>query len=78
TPGATTPTDVGDEPADLANLAATGPTTAGGTPTEAVIESVAVTEAGTAPAPGSTNTPEKKAAGPAARKAAKAAEEETS
>ncbi|MGW4679028.1 helix-turn-helix domain-containing protein [Micromonospora taraxaci] len=78
TPGATTPTDVGDEPADLANLAATGPTTAGGTPTEAVIESVAVTEAGTAPAPGSTNTPEKKAAGPAARKAAEAAEEETS
>ncbi|WFE51571.1 helix-turn-helix transcriptional regulator [Micromonospora sp. WMMD1155] len=78
TAGATTPTDVGDEPADLANLAATGPTTAGGTPTEAVIESVAVTEAGTAPAPTSTNTPEKKAAGPAARKAAEAAEEETS
>ncbi|SCE86745.1 helix-turn-helix domain-containing protein [Micromonospora chokoriensis] len=78
TPRASTPTDVGDEPADLANLAATGPTTAGGTPTEAVIESVAVTEAGTAPAPSSTNTPEKKAAGPAARKAAEAAEEETS
>ncbi|MFI6256222.1 helix-turn-helix domain-containing protein [Micromonospora zamorensis] len=76
--GATTPTDVGDQPADVANLAATGPTTAGGTPTEAVLESVAVTEAGTAPAPGSTNTPEKKAAGPAVREAATAAEEETS
>ncbi|MET8230961.1 helix-turn-helix transcriptional regulator [Micromonospora sp. NPDC005298] len=76
--GTTTPTDVTDQPADMANLAATGPTTAGGTPTEAVLESVAVTEAGTAPAPSSTNTPEKKAAGPAVRKAAEAAEEETS
>ncbi|MFF0313321.1 helix-turn-helix domain-containing protein [Micromonospora sp. NPDC005252] len=85
--GATIPTDVADEPADVANLAATGPTTAGGTPTEAVLESVAVTEAGTAPAPGSststpekssTSTPEKKAAGLAVRKAAEAAEEETS
>ncbi|MGW5556337.1 helix-turn-helix domain-containing protein [Micromonospora sp. NPDC003944] len=57
--------------ADLANLAATGPTTVGGTPTEAVLESVAVTEAGTAPAPGSTSIPQKK-------KAAEAAEEETS
>ncbi|MEU7613240.1 helix-turn-helix transcriptional regulator [Micromonospora sp. NPDC049204] len=76
--GATTPTDVADQPADVANLAATGPTTAGGTPTEAVLESVAVTEAGTAPAPGSTSTPEKKAAGPAAREAATVAEEETS
>ncbi|WP_444949043.1 helix-turn-helix domain-containing protein [Micromonospora ureilytica] len=57
--------------ADLANVAATGPTTAGGTPTEAVLESVAVTEAGTAPAPGSTSIPQKK-------KAAEAAEEETS
>ncbi|MFG1870221.1 helix-turn-helix domain-containing protein [Micromonospora arborensis] len=74
----TTPTDVADQPADVANLAATGPTTAGGTPTEAVLESVAVTEAGTAPAPSSTSTPEKKAAGPAVRKAADAAEEETS
>ncbi|MCO1596576.1 helix-turn-helix domain-containing protein [Micromonospora sp. RHAY321] len=74
----TTPTDVADEPADVANLAATGPTTAGGTPTEAVLESVAVTEAGSTPAPTSTNTPEKKAAGPAVRKAADAAEEETS
>jgi len=68
--GATAPTDVADQPADVANLAATGPTTAGGTPTEAVLESVAVTEAGTAPAPTSTNTPEKKAA--------PTAEEETS
>ncbi|WP_435832368.1 helix-turn-helix domain-containing protein [Micromonospora parva] len=57
--------------ADLANVAATGPTTVGGTPTEAVLESVAVTEAGTAPAPGSTSIPPKK-------KAAEAAEEETS
>ncbi|WP_433313595.1 helix-turn-helix domain-containing protein [Micromonospora sp. CA-269861] len=57
--------------ADLANVAATGPTTVGGTPTEAVLESVAVTEAGTAPAPGSTTIPQKK-------KAAEAAEEETS
>lgn len=78
TAGVTTPTDVADQPADVANLAATGPTTAGGTPTEAVLESVAVTEAGTAPAPNSTNTLEKKAAGPAVRKAAEAAEEETS
>ncbi|MFG3705647.1 helix-turn-helix domain-containing protein [Micromonospora sp. NPDC047670] len=45
---------------DLANLAATGPTTPEGTPTEAVLESVAVTEAGSAPAP--TDTPAKKAA----------------
>ncbi|MEV4464251.1 helix-turn-helix domain-containing protein [Micromonospora echinofusca] len=59
---------------DLANLAATGPTTAEGTPTEAVLESVAVTEAGPAPAP--TDTPEKKAARSAVRKAADAAEEE--
>ncbi|MER7588208.1 helix-turn-helix transcriptional regulator [Micromonospora sp. NPDC127501] len=57
--------------ANLANVAATGPTTVGGTPTEAVLESVAVTEAGTAPAPGSTSIPQKK-------KAAEAAEEETS
>lgn len=52
--GATTPTDVADDPADVANLAATGPTTEGGTPTEAVLESVAVSEAGTAPAPSGT------------------------
>ncbi|MBM0274251.1 helix-turn-helix domain-containing protein [Micromonospora tarensis] len=46
--------------ADLANVAATGPTTAEGTPTEAVLESVARTEAGTAPAPNSTSIPPKK------------------
>ncbi|MEU9509082.1 helix-turn-helix transcriptional regulator [Micromonospora sp. NPDC048170] len=51
--------------ADLANLAATGPTTPEGTPIEAVLESVAVTEAGPAPAPTET-----------AKKAADAAEEE--
>ncbi|MFG3713124.1 helix-turn-helix domain-containing protein [Micromonospora sp. NPDC047730] len=62
------------EAPDLANLAATGPTTPEGTPTEAVLESVAVTEAGPAPAP--TDTPEKKAARRAVRKAADAAEEE--
>ncbi|MFE0591475.1 helix-turn-helix domain-containing protein [Micromonospora echinospora] len=38
------------------NPAATGPTTEGGTPTEAVLESVAVTEAGPAPAPGTRPT----------------------
>ncbi|MFI7577636.1 helix-turn-helix domain-containing protein [Micromonospora sp. NPDC049497] len=67
-PGApTTPTGAATtESPDLANLAATGPTTPEGTPTEAVIESVAVTEAGPAPAP----TP--------AKKAADAAEEEKS
>ncbi|SCG13913.1 helix-turn-helix domain-containing protein [Micromonospora echinofusca] len=72
-PGAGTPDPVEAAP-DLANLAATGPTTAEGTPTEAVLESVAVTEAGPAPAP--TDTPEKKAARSAVRKAADAAEEE--
>ncbi|NJP31476.1 helix-turn-helix domain-containing protein [Micromonospora thermarum] len=60
--------------ADLANAAATGPTTPEGTPTEAVIESVAVTESGPAPAP----TPAKKAVRRAAPKAAGAAEEEKS
>ncbi|GIJ75714.1 Helix-turn-helix [Micromonospora phaseoli] len=59
---------------DLANLAATGPTTAAGTPTEAVIESVAVTEAGAAPPP--TRTPARKAARKVVRKTATAAEEE--
>ncbi|MGC4787091.1 helix-turn-helix domain-containing protein [Micromonospora sp. DT178] len=73
TSGAGTPDPVEAAP-DLANLAATGPTTPEGTPTEAVLESVAVTEAGPAPAP--TDTPEKKAARDAARKAADAAEEE--
>jgi transcriptional regulator with XRE-family HTH domain len=71
TPGAGAPEVV--EAPDLANLAATGPTTPEGTPTEAVLESVAVTEAGPAPAP--TETPAKKAA-EAVRKAADAAEEE--
>ncbi|MEW2375816.1 helix-turn-helix transcriptional regulator [Micromonospora sp. NPDC047812] len=73
TSGAGTPDPVEAAP-DLANLAATGPTTPEGTPTEAVLESVAVTETGPAPAP--TDTPEKKAARDAARKAADAAEEE--
>ncbi|MER6756139.1 helix-turn-helix transcriptional regulator [Micromonospora echinofusca] len=72
-PGVGTPDPV-EAASDLANLAATGPTTAEGTPTEAVLESVAVTEAGPAPAP--TDTPEKKAARSAVRKAADAAEEE--
>lgn len=38
------------------NVAATGPTTDSGTPTEAVLESVAVTEGGPAPAPGTRPT----------------------
>ncbi|MEV0001162.1 helix-turn-helix transcriptional regulator [Micromonospora sp. NPDC050980] len=57
--------------------AATGPVTTDGTPTEAVLESVAVTEAGTAPAPTTaarTGTTGRRAA----RKAAGAAEEEQS
>ncbi|CCH21625.1 helix-turn-helix domain-containing protein [Micromonospora lupini] len=76
--GATTPTDVADEPADVANLAATGPTTASGTPTEAVLESVAVTEAGAAPAPSSTSNPAKSSTSTPEKKAAQSAEEETS
>ncbi|MGV9216013.1 helix-turn-helix domain-containing protein [Micromonospora sp. RB23] len=83
----TTPTDVADAPADVANLAATGPTTEGGTPTEAVLESVAVTEAGPAPAP--SGTPEKNAPSgtpdlstpsstPKKKRAVETAEEETS
>ncbi|MFG3422007.1 helix-turn-helix domain-containing protein [Micromonospora sp. NPDC048063] len=72
--GATPGAPEAAEAPDLANLAATGPTTPEGTPTEAVLESVAVTEAGPAPAP--TDTPEKKAARRAVRKAADAAEEE--
>ncbi|WP_433530068.1 helix-turn-helix domain-containing protein [Micromonospora sp. CA-263727] len=59
---------------DVANLAATGPTTVEGSPTEAVLESVAVTEAGAAAAP--TRTPAKKAARKVVRKAAAAAQEE--
>ncbi|WP_422737123.1 helix-turn-helix domain-containing protein [Micromonospora sp. WMMD729] len=90
--GAATPTDVNDAPADVANLAATGPTTEGGTPTEAVLESVAVTEAGPAPAPTGTSeksgtseknspsgTPDKNApSSTPEKKAAETAEEETS
>ncbi|NGM14624.1 helix-turn-helix transcriptional regulator [Verrucosispora sp. WMMA2044] len=59
---------------DVANLAATGPTTTAGTPTEAVLESVAVTEAGSAPAPNST--PARKAARKVVRKTATAVQEE--
>ncbi|MDG4794193.1 helix-turn-helix transcriptional regulator [Micromonospora sp. WMMD1082] len=67
--------DVNDVTApDVANLAATGPTTAAGTPTEAVLESVAVTEAGAAPAP--TRAPARKAARKVVRKTATAVEEE--
>lgn len=58
-----------------ATPAATGPTTPDGTPTEAVLESVAVTEAGATPAP-TTAVPQEKTARPAVRKAAGAAEEE--
>ncbi|KKJ99750.1 helix-turn-helix domain-containing protein [Micromonospora sp. HK10] len=58
--------------------AATGPTTAEGTPTEAVLESVAVTEAGAAPAPTTATTPEKETTHRVAREAAGAAEEEKS
>ncbi|SCL20584.1 Helix-turn-helix [Micromonospora nigra] len=61
---------------DLANLAATGPTTPQGTPTEAVLESVAVTEAGPAPAPPRPSA--KKAIRTVVRKTAAAAEEEKS
>ncbi|SCG76858.1 Helix-turn-helix [Micromonospora echinaurantiaca] len=55
-----------EEAPALVNPTVTGPTTEAGTPTEAVLESVAVTEAGATPAP----TP--------AKKAAEAAEEEKS
>jgi transcriptional regulator with XRE-family HTH domain len=73
---ATEPRNAPEAPATAAP-AATGPTTADGTPTEAVLESVAVTEAGAAPAP-TTAVPEKKTARRAVRKAAGAAEEEKS
>ncbi|MBU8857310.1 MULTISPECIES: helix-turn-helix transcriptional regulator [unclassified Micromonospora] len=65
-----------EAPATVA-AAATGPVTPEGTPTEAVLESVAVTEAGAAPAP-TTAAPEHTTARRAARKAAGAAEEEQS
>ncbi|MEU4478334.1 helix-turn-helix transcriptional regulator [Micromonospora sp. NPDC023966] len=76
---ATEPTEPGTAPEAPATVApaATGPTTPDGTPTEAVLESVAVTEAGPAPAP-STAVPQKKTARTVVRKAAGAAEEEQS
>ncbi|GHJ15075.1 helix-turn-helix domain-containing protein [Micromonospora sp. AKA38] len=85
----TEPTAAAPEPAEAAEPAAapeapatvapaaTGPVTPDGTPTEAVLESVAVTEAGPAPAP-TTATRERTTARRAARKAAGAAEEEQS
>ncbi|MEV4481022.1 helix-turn-helix transcriptional regulator [Micromonospora coxensis] len=79
----TTPTAEPTAPAEPTEAAATlgpattGPTTPEGTPTEAVLESVAVTEAGPAPAP-TTSARTSKAAPKAARKAAGAAEEEQS
>ena len=75
TSGETGTSDANDFTApDVANLAATGPTTASGTPTEAVLESVAVTEAGPAPAP--NRTPARKAARTVVRKTATAVQEE--
>ncbi|MFC4146473.1 helix-turn-helix domain-containing protein [Micromonospora mangrovi] len=62
-PSASAPATAPEAPATVAP-AATGPTTPDGTPTEAVLESVAVTEAGTAPAP-TTAAPKNKAAGAA-------------
>ncbi|MFE9954746.1 helix-turn-helix domain-containing protein [Micromonospora sp. NPDC005299] len=70
------PATAPEAPATVAP-AATGPTTPDGTPTEAVLESVAVTEAGPAPAP-TTAVPQKKTARRVVRKAAGAAEEEQS
>ncbi|MEU7715617.1 helix-turn-helix domain-containing protein [Micromonospora chalcea] len=70
------PATAPEAPATVA-AAATGPVTPEGTPTEAVLESVAVTEAGAAPAP-TTAAPEHTTARRAARKAAGAAEEEQS
>ncbi|TDB72443.1 helix-turn-helix domain-containing protein [Micromonospora sp. KC723] len=65
------------EASATAGPAATGPTTPDGTPTEAVLESVAVTEAGAAPAP-TASVRSRKAAPQAAPKAAVSAEEEQS
>ncbi|WP_320069499.1 helix-turn-helix transcriptional regulator [Micromonospora sp. RTGN7] len=73
-PAASTPATAPAAPATVAP-AATGPTTPEGTPTEAVLESVAVTEAGRAPAPPSS-TPERKAASTAAPKTADAVDDE--
>ncbi|GAB3071537.1 helix-turn-helix domain-containing protein [Micromonospora schwarzwaldensis] len=72
----TEPAAAPEAPATVAP-AATGPVTPDGTPTEAVLESVAVTEAGPAPAP-PTAARERTTARRAARKAAGAAEEEQS
>ncbi len=60
---ATTAAQAATEPAESAATvtpAATGPTTPGGSPTEAVLESVAVTEAGATPAPTTAATDEEK------------------
>ncbi|WP_262282870.1 helix-turn-helix domain-containing protein [Micromonospora sp. MA102] len=76
---ATEPAEPATAPEAPATVAptATGPTTPDGTPTEAVLESVAVTEAGHAPAP-TTAVPQKKTTRGVVRKAAGAAEEEQS
>ncbi|WP_405101033.1 helix-turn-helix domain-containing protein [Micromonospora sp. NBC_01412] len=73
-PATLAPAAASQAPATLAP-AATGPTTPDGTPTEAVLESVAVTEAGSAPAPPS-NSPARKAAQQAADKTAAAVDED--
>ncbi|WP_431936196.1 helix-turn-helix domain-containing protein [Micromonospora sp. RP3T] len=79
TPGPVEPAEPAAAPEAPATVApaATGPVTPDGTPTEAVLESVAVTEAGPAPAP-TTAARERTTARRAARKAAGAAEEEQS
>ncbi|MFE9654227.1 helix-turn-helix domain-containing protein [Micromonospora sp. NPDC006431] len=80
---ATEPTPSAGAPGEVPPTAATitpataGPATSDGTPTEGVLESVAVTEAGPAPAPTAAD-PEKKTAHRVVRKAAGAAEEEKS
>ncbi|MEV0429982.1 helix-turn-helix transcriptional regulator [Micromonospora sp. NPDC050495] len=76
-PATTEPAPATEAPATV-TPAATGPTTAEGTPTEAVLESVAVTEAGAAPAPTTATTPDKETTHRVAREAAGAAEEEKS
>jgi transcriptional regulator with XRE-family HTH domain len=72
-PSAAGPAEAPEAPGTV-TPAATGPTTPDGTPTEAVLESVAVTEAGPAPAPTTSTARQKKTA----PKAAGAAEEEKS
>jgi transcriptional regulator with XRE-family HTH domain len=78
-PGGAEPAEPGRAPEAPATAtpAATGPTTPEGTPTEAVLESIAVTEAGATPAP-TTATPEQETARRAVQEAAGAAEEEKS